>query len=50
MIALYSNRKGITILKKYCFGFDGKTEFYKVNNKDIFYIHLLNFHFYYLKK
>ena len=49
MITLYRNKKGITILKKYCIGFDNKTEFHKIINKNIFYIHLLNFHFYYLK-
>lgn len=49
MAKLYSNKQGIVFLKKYCFGYDGKFEFHKVINKDIFYIHFLLFHFYYLK-
>ena len=50
MIALYSNNKGVVLFKKYCFGFDGKFEYRKVMSSDVFYIHFLMFHFYYLKK
>ena len=46
---IYRNKKGIVLFKKYQFGFDEKTEYHKINNKDIFYIHFLNFHFFYLK-
>ena len=48
-LELYRNNKGIVIKNKYHFGNDGKNEFHYINNKDIFYIHLLKFHFFYLK-
>lgn len=49
MFKLYRNNRGILFIDKYHFGYDGRYEYYKLTNKDIFYIHAFLFHFFFLK-
>ncbi len=45
----YRNNKGIVLSDKYHFGHGGENKFYYVNNKDIFCLYFIKFHFFYLK-
>jgi len=48
-LEIYRNNKGIVLNKKYHLGFDGNIKFHNGTNKDIFFMHVLGFHFFYLK-
>lgn len=48
-IEIYRNKKGFILFGIYQIGFDGKFEYFKLNNKDVFYLHFLFFHFFFLK-
>ena len=49
LLKRYDNKRGVKLMNKIGFGYDGKNGFHFINNKYIFCIHFVKVHFFYLK-